>query len=132
MESRITIKANFCEILQILGVIHLISGSKRYKSYASVHIFDRFCCCIFRLNSALYSGKVCSAFPEKGALNFRKGCTFASEYSLRYFFLNLLSWNSLYLNYTGSSKLSNFILHQFEGLHKLWDTPITSGNIMVS
>ena len=22
-----------------------------------------------------------------------------------------------------TSKLSNFILHQFEGLHKLWDTP---------
>ncbi|MBO5174939.1 MAG: hypothetical protein J6B84_07355, partial [Eubacterium sp.] len=22
-----------------------------------------------------------------------------------------------------TSKLSNYILHQFEGLHKLWDTP---------
>ena len=25
-----------------------------------------------------------------------------------------------------TSKLSNIILHQFEGLHKLWDTPIAS------
>ena len=25
-----------------------------------------------------------------------------------------------------TSKLSNYILHQFEGLHKLWDTPIAS------
>jgi len=24
-----------------------------------------------------------------------------------------------------TSKLSNFILHQFEGLHKLWDTPFS-------
>ena len=31
--------------------------------------------------TALYSGKVCSTFSEKGALLFRKGCTFASEYS---------------------------------------------------
>ncbi|MGO5038785.1 hypothetical protein ACTQ32_15835, partial [Roseburia faecis] len=23
-----------------------------------------------------------------------------------------------------TSKLSNFILHQFEGLHKLWDAPV--------
>ena len=25
-----------------------------------------------------------------------------------------------------TSKLSNYILHQFEGLHKLWDTPVVS------
>ena len=26
-----------------------------------------------------------------------------------------------------TSKLSNFILHQFEGLHKLWDTSLSCG-----
>ena len=30
-----------------------------------------------------------------------------------------------------TSKLSNIILHQFEGLHKLWDTPMSIGIYMV-
>ena len=31
-----------------------------------------------------------------------------------------------------TSKLSNIILHQFEGLHKLWDTPYSSGLSMAN
>ena len=29
----------------------------------------------------------------------------------------------LFIAYKITSKLSNFILHQFGGLHKLWDAP---------
>ena len=29
-----------------------------------------------------------------------------------------------------TSKLSNYILHQFEGLHKLWDTPFLAGKYL--
>ena len=32
--------------------------------------------------TALCSGKICTIFPEKGALNFWKACTIALEYSL--------------------------------------------------
>lgn len=31
--------------------------------------------------TALCSGKICTIFPEKGALNFWKACTIALEYS---------------------------------------------------
>ena len=31
--------------------------------------------------TALCSGKICTIFPEKGALNFWKSCTIALEYS---------------------------------------------------
>ncbi len=33
--------------------------------------------------TALCSGKICTIFPEKGALNFWKACTIALEYSGR-------------------------------------------------
>ena len=33
--------------------------------------------------TALCSGKICTIFPEKGALNFWKACTIALEYSER-------------------------------------------------
>ena len=41
-------------------------------------------------------------------------------------FLSLLLFVGLsfFLAIKITSKLSNFILHQFEGLHKLWDTPL--------
>ena len=32
--------------------------------------------------TALCSGKICTIFPEKGALNFWKACTIALEYSV--------------------------------------------------
>ena len=32
--------------------------------------------------TALCSGKICTIFPEKGALNFWKACTIALEYSM--------------------------------------------------
>lgn len=32
--------------------------------------------------TALCSGKICTIFPEKGALNFWKACTIALEYSI--------------------------------------------------
>jgi hypothetical protein len=32
-------------------------------------------------NYCTHTGKACTAFPEKGALNFRIACTFASEYT---------------------------------------------------
>ena len=33
--------------------------------------------------TALCSGKICTIFPEKGALNFWKACTIALEYSTK-------------------------------------------------
>lgn len=33
--------------------------------------------------TALCSGKICTIFPEKGALNFWKACTIALEYSIQ-------------------------------------------------
>ena len=40
-----------------------------------------------------HPGKVCTAFPERCALNFRKECTFASEYSKDALRLAGLDWN---------------------------------------
>lgn len=34
--------------------------------------------------TALCSGKICTIFPEKGALNFWKACTIALEYSIEF------------------------------------------------
>ena len=38
----------------------------------------------------------------------------------------LLFVNCLFSCHNKTSKLGNFILHQFEGLHKLWDSPVNS------
>ena len=39
--------------------------------------------------TALCSGKICTIFPEKGALNFWKACTIALEYSQKFSFVKL-------------------------------------------
>lgn len=47
--------------------------------------------------TALCSGKICTIFPEKGALNFWKACTIALEYSygikIRFLPMNSLKSN---------------------------------------
>ena len=42
--------------------------------------------------TALCSGKICTIFPEKGALNFWKACTIALEYSVQDSFEKLLKY----------------------------------------
>jgi len=43
-----------------------------------------FCVQKIDLYSCTRTGKACSAFTERGALNFRKACTIASEYPVTY------------------------------------------------
>ena len=44
--------------------------------------------------TALCSGKICTIFPEKGALNFWKACTIALEYSNVFVFINTIVVNA--------------------------------------
>jgi len=44
--------------------------------------------------------------------------------SYHYFTHCCFLWAVFLLAIKITSKLSNFILHQFGGLHKLWDTPL--------
>ena len=56
----------------------------------------------------------------KAALNLRVGAVFDVYLIAAFCGLSFL------LAIKITSKLSNFILHQFGGLHKLWDTPFVS------
>ena len=49
--------------------------------------------------TALCSGKICTIFPEKGALNFWKACTIALEYSVL-----------LMISLAGCSKSMNYVI----------------------
>lgn len=85
-----------CELPELFKPNHLCEQKKLKIAHISAVFLAEvwvFCYCelpeILNLKAsglssltALYSGKVCSTFSEKGALLFRKGCTFASEYSL--------------------------------------------------
>ena len=44
--------------------------------------------------TALCSGKICTIFPEKGALNPWKACTIALEYSLGTYMLRIDCWKA--------------------------------------
>lgn len=61
--------------------------------------------------TALCSGKICTIFPEKGALNFWKACTIALEYSCSFIFLLLSKTFSIICLSTSYLFLLFFVIH---------------------
>ena len=79
--------------------------------------------------TALCSGKICTIFPEKGALNFWKACTIALEYSVFYILCVALNFCSesmvnMIVFFLNRVSTQNICLESYEMLYFNVLTPI--------